>query len=503
MSQGNSYGQILRSSSIIGGASFINIAIGLVRTKLAAMLLGPAGVGLIGLYTNLVGTASTVAGLGFGTVGTRQIAEAAGTGDAQRVATARRALFWGTLGLAVLGAFVFWLLRGVLSTQVLAKPALAGDVGWLALAVALTVAAASQNALLRGLRRVGDIARVSVSSALVATFVGVGALLLWGRNGLLVYVLAAPLASFMMGHWFVSRLPKVEGDARSLGDMAGQWSVMARLGFAFMVAGLAGGVGALVVRSLVQRELGEPALGLFQAAWAISMQYIGFVLGAMGTDFYPRLTAVITDHAAVNKLVNEQTEVALLLAAPVILAMTGMAPWVIDLLYTREFAEAAVILRWQLLGDVLKIASWPLGFILLAAGAGRTFVVSEWSGTIVLVAATALLLPSMGIASTGASFLAMYGVYLALVYALARRRTGFRWQRSIAALALAVFVSAALVSVLSSRWPLTGAALGFIASTVSAVVAIRRLNARGALPKRVAEMLARISSRMPKRGPHE
>ena len=73
MSKDGSYRQILRSSSIIGGASVINIVVGLLRIKVAAVLFGPSGVGLIGLLTNLASTASAVAGLGFGNVGTRQI----------------------------------------------------------------------------------------------------------------------------------------------------------------------------------------------------------------------------------------------------------------------------------------------------------------------------------------------------------------------------------------------------------------------------------------------
>ena len=193
---GNSYRQILRSSSIIGGASVINIAVGLLRVKVAAVLLGPAGVGLIGLLTSLAGTGSAVAGLGVGIVGTRQIAEAAGRNDGAAMAAARRALFWGTLGLALAGAAVFWALRGVLAVRVLGDASLAGDVGWLALAVGFTVAAASQTALLNGLRQIGDLARVSVLSAMLSTLLGVGALMLWGRGGLMAFVVAGPLASF-------------------------------------------------------------------------------------------------------------------------------------------------------------------------------------------------------------------------------------------------------------------------------------------------------------------
>src|SRR5579872_5812373 len=115
MTQPNSYRTILRSSSIIGGASVVNIIVGLVRNKTAAVLLGPAGVGLIGLLYNLMQTAGAVAALGVGTVGTRQIAEAAAKGEEQDIARARRALFWGSLGLALTGALIFFLLRNMLA----------------------------------------------------------------------------------------------------------------------------------------------------------------------------------------------------------------------------------------------------------------------------------------------------------------------------------------------------------------------------------------------------
>ena len=475
MTESNSYRQILRSSSIIGGASAINIVIGLVRMKAVAVLLGPVGVGLIGLLTNLVALVSNIVGLGFGNVGTRQIAEAAGRGDPQRIATARRALFWGTLALAVAGALSVWLLREVLATHVLDDPGLAAHVGWLSLAVALTVASASQGALLTGLRRIGDIARVQIGSGVLATALGLLALWWWGLPGIVAFVIAAPLATFVLGHVFVARLPRVQGPRSNLREISAQWRVLARLGAAFMVAGLAGAAGQLVVRTLVQRDLGAEALGQFEAAWMISMTYVGFVLGAMGSDYYPRLTAIIHDRAAVNRLVNEQTEVALLLATPVLLATLALAPWVIRLLYTAEFADAAMVLRWQVLGDFLKIASWPLGFILLAAGAGRTFMLTEWLGMGSFVLFTWLGLPLIGIQATGVAFVGLYGGYLPLVYWLAVRRTGFRWQRTVIwHLLLACIAALALIAL--AEWSTTASALlGVLLAGVAGVFGLARL----------------------------
>ena len=461
MSKDGSYRQILRSSSIIGGASVINIAVGLLRIKVAAVLLGPAGVGLIGLLTNLAGTASAVAGLGIGNVGTRQIAEAVGRDDAAVMAAARRALFWGSLVLALLGTAAFWSLRAVLAVRVLGDASLAGEVGWLALVVGLTVAAASQTALLNGMRQISDLARISVLSALLSTLLGIGALMLWGRSGLVAFLIAAPLASFLLGHVYVARLPKVQAPPTPLPVLGRQWRVLARLGTAFMVAGLAATLGQLLVRTLVQRQLGADALGYFQAAATISMTYIGFVLTAMGTDYYPRLTAAIHDHAAVNRMVNEQTEVALLLAGPVFLAMMGLAPWTIELLYSQSFHPAAEVLRWQVLGDILKVASWPLGFMILASGAGRTFMLTETLAVSVFVVLTWFGLPSVGVVATGAAFVGMYVVYLPIVYWLAWRSSGFRWAGTAKWLLGFLILSAAALLV-TAEWSATASAVAGI-----------------------------------------
>lgn len=490
MSDG-SYRQILRSSSIIGGASVINILVGLVRIKVAAVLLGPAGIGLIGLLTSLAGTASAVAGLGFGTVGTRQIAEAAGRNDAAAMSAARRALFWGTFVLALLGAAMLWALQGVLAVRVLGNASLAGEVGWLALVVALTVAAASQSALLNGMRRIGDLARVSILSALLSTLLGVGALLLWGRDGLMAFVIAAPLASFLLGHVYVARLPKIETPRTPLPVLAGQWRTLAALGAAFMIAGLAVTLGQLLVRTLVQRQLGADALGYFQAASMISMTYIGFVLTAMSTDYYPRLTAAIHDHATVNRMVNEQTEVALLLAGPVFLGMIGLAPWVIELLYSQSFHPAADVLRWMVLGDILKVASWPLGFIILAAGNGRTFMLTESLAVGVFVLLTWVGLPLTGVVATGVAFLGMYAVLLPVVYWLARRKTGFKWTNRIITLLVAL-ISAAVSEVFLGVWSAQTALIaGVLYGVAFSIYSIRRLSLIDETRTRIASIFKR------------
>ena len=98
-----SYRRILISTSITGGASVINILIGIIRIKVVAVLLGPAGIGLIGIFQSLVSTAATFAGLGIATAASREIAQANGTEDSHALAVTRQALFMGTILFAVIG----------------------------------------------------------------------------------------------------------------------------------------------------------------------------------------------------------------------------------------------------------------------------------------------------------------------------------------------------------------------------------------------------------------
>jgi O-antigen/teichoic acid export membrane protein len=491
----SSYRTILRSSSIIGGAQVINIAVGILKMKAVAVLLGPAGVGLVGLYLSITQTASSVAAMGLGSVGTRQIAAAHAEGGEVAVGRTRRALFWGSMLLSLIGAALFWLASGWIARVILADESRTNDVAWLSVGVALTVAAGSQGALLTGLRRIGDVARINIGAGVVGSALGVLALWLWGAQGLIAMILIAPVVTFLLGHLYVTRLGPPAGPPIRLPEISREWQVMLTLGFAFMLSGLVTSLGHLAARSLVQRELGTEALGQFQAAWSIGMTYLGFVLGAMGTDYYPRLTVAIHDHATATRLVNEQTEVALLLCAPVLLAMLGLAPWLIELLYSAEFEPAVEILRWQLLGDVLKVVSWPLGFVILASGAGKTFVLTESLGMGVFVLGLMIGLPLIGLKAAGVAFLALYVAYLPIVWWLGGRGIGFRWTCAVKAQAIAVMAAAVAVDI-AARWSeVLGAILGVGLALGAVIWAAMRLQAMAEMGGQLSR-LARLGERV-------
>ena len=470
-----SYRQVLRSSSIIGGASVGNIAIGILRTKVLAVLLGPAGVGLMSLYTGLLSTATAFATMGVGTVGTRQIAQASGKEDVRALTIVRRAMFWGTMLMAMASAIVVYSLRIVLAEHVLGSRSDAGAVGWLSLGVALSVASASQGALLQGMRRIGHMAQLSLFGALLATVLGIAVLWIWGSAGLVAYVLVAPAVAFALGHFYVSRLPKSPPQQITSQQVLDQWKIMLRLGVAFVGAELVGSLVQLWIRVYLGKTLGRDALGQYQAAWMVSTQYITFVLGAMAADYYPRLSGLNHDREATARLVNEQSEIAILLSAPVLVAMMALAPWVIRVLYAPSFAPAAEIFRWQILGDVLKVASWPLGFVILAAGDGKAFFWSETASWIVFAGFAVAVTPLIGLRAAGIASLVCYAFYLPLVYWLARRRIDFRWSGPVLRGTLITFAVCAGVGLIAASTKF-GMPLGCLVAATFGLFAFGRVS---------------------------
>ena len=96
--EANSKTQILKSTAVFGSAQIIIVLVGIFRTKILAILLGPIGVGISGLYQSVLDLFKTASGLGLGYSGVRDIAEASATKNNNRISvvilTLRRWLFY-------------------------------------------------------------------------------------------------------------------------------------------------------------------------------------------------------------------------------------------------------------------------------------------------------------------------------------------------------------------------------------------------------------------------
>ncbi len=480
---------LIRSMLIIGSAQVVNILISITRMKLVALLLGPAGVGVLSIYTNLQGTAGAVAGLGLETSGVREIASVKGKEPA--LSRVRVVLFTGNLVQGLLAMGLIWLFRAQLSVWLFTDPTHATETGLVGIAVVLALLASSQTALLQGMRRIGDLGRVRVLGALGGAVAGLFAVWMVGESGLIWFVIVQPLASVLVALRFTLKLPRPTVKRLTLGQIWPIWRSMASLGFVFMLGGLATTGTLLLVRGMIARETGLEGVGLFSASWGITMQYVGFLLGAMAADYYPRLTEVINDRPAAHRLINDQVQLAMALGGPVLLLLIGLAPWVMTLLYSSEFSEAAGILQWQTVGNIFKLASWPLGFVFIAAAQSRMFFFTEILWNALFLGFVWAGLPFFGLKVTGWAFLLAYAMYLVILHFVVRAQHGFHWEPLSVKLIGAYTVLCLTLLAIATSAPLSGAIIGISTSALTGLLGLRIVLIKVGLGGRLAKTLAK------------
>ena len=488
MHKNHSYGQILKSSSIIGGAQGINYLIAMVRTKVVAVLLGPSGVGLVGLYVSATELVGTIAGLGISTSGVREVAEAHGTGKAEHIARTVKTLHRTCWVTGILG----WLLCAALSYPLSVYTFGSGEHAWAVALLGATILIASvsggQSALIQGTRRIGDLARMGIIGATTGTIIAVGLYAWLGQKGIVPVLIVTAAVNLGFSWWFARKIP-VATVSLSWTETFRNSQQLVRLGLAFMYGALLAAISGLVIRSLIVRQLGLDANGIYQAAGGISSIFAGFILNAMGTDYYPRLTAVAHDNLQVNRLVNEQIEIGILLALPGLLGTLAFAPWLMHLLYSAKFLPSAELLPWLAVGVFGQVITFPLGFIQRAKGRVGWIFVSQTHLNVLNLVLALLMIRVYGVVAAAWAFALTTYIHGLVVFVIARRLSNFAWTPHSGRLALS---GAGLISMGFAAQMLTKGlvefALGSLLTIAASLFSLRGISSRLGASHRVVQM---------------
>jgi O-antigen/teichoic acid export membrane protein len=496
----DSYGQILKSSALVGGAQMANIAIGIVRTKAMAMLLGPAGFGLFGLYGSIQNLTQSIAGMGINSSGVRQIAEAAGTGDQMRIGQTTAVLRRTSIVLGLLGAALLVMFSRQVSRLTFGNSDRAGAVSLLSIAVLFGLVSAGQGAVIQGMRRIADLAKMNVLAALFGIFTAIPLVYFFREKGV-VPSLVSVAAMTILTSWWYSRKIDIPPTSVTLSQVQEGAAALLKLGSAFMASGLMTMGAAYATRIILLRKVGFEATGLYQSAWTLGGLYVGFILQAMGADFYPRLTAQANDNAACNRLVNEQAQIGLLLAAPGVVATLTFASIVVALFYSSKFGAAVGVLRWVCLSVTLQVISWPMGFIIIAKGKSALFFGAELAWTIVAIGLAWACVESFGLNGAGIAFFGSYVFHCFLIYPIAHRLSNFRWS---SANGVGCLLCLSLIAVVFCGFyvlpPLLAIAIGTLALGVSVTYSLRtliKLIPLDRLPRQMRHLLCRFGAGRP------
>jgi len=489
----SSYSGILKSSSIIGGSKVLEYAIALLRTKIVAILLGPSGVGIASLFTSATSLVGSVSSLGIAAAGVRGIASAHGSADAMsvtRFVVILRRACWitGLLGWACTAIF-----SRQLSQWAFGSTEQAFSIALLGITLLFAAIAGGQASLLQGTRRIGDLAKMTISGSVLSSLVVIPLYVIWKQKGIVPGLILASSASLIVSWWFARRVPLKSDVVVTWSDTWFETRSLCVLGIAMVWGGLLASITDLTIRGWIVRELGVSGGGMYHAAWALSGMFAGFVLTAMGTDFYPRLSALQHKHLEMNQAINEQIEIGVLLAFPGIVATLFSGPFIILLAYSTEFAPSAELLSWLVLGTFCRVVSWPLGFAILAKSASKCFFFTQSLFCFVQLLLTYFLIQTYQLNGVGVAFFATFIPVGLANLVIVGRLTGFSWSRGVRRLVLICSASVAVVFALQRCIPAAwGILLGVPFSFCAVVFSSRELLNRLGSSHRIVELMRSI-----------
>ncbi len=419
------YRNILKSTSLIGSASMINILIGMVRTKFIAILLGPSGVGLIGMLTSITSMVSMFSGMGINTSGVRSIAEQYGKNNPvqmSQVIQSLRKTVWFT---GLLGTLLLIFASPILSFWTFHNYDYTISVAALGITILFSNIAVGQSCVIQGTRRITDLAKLQILGAFNSTVIAIPLYYIFGINGIVPSLILGSIATLVTSWYYARHVEIVPCNVSWKQTLAITYQLLT-FGLPIMLIGLMGTFFTYFFRTILLNRFDLQGIGIYTAAYAISGILVDFVLNAMTVDYYPRLISVANDHEKVKSEVDTQSEITLLLAVPALMITIIFAPLVIWLFYSSEFGIAVDILRWMVFGIFSRVVAWPLGFVTLAKGKGKIFFISEFIYQIFHLTAILLCTSVWGLIGTGIAFVFYYFFYtffMLLVYYLLTKNT--------------------------------------------------------------------------------
>ena len=244
----NSYKQIFKSTSIVGGSQVFNIVMGILKTKIIAILLGPSGVGIAGIFQTVIELVRNLTGFGINFSGVRSVAE--NNTDPQRVARTILVLRRWELGTGLLGMTIIIILCRFFSVYSFGNTTYTYGFAFVSVVLLMNAVSAGQLAILQGLRRIVEMAKASLLGSILGLIISLPVIWWFGIAGIVPSMILTALGSLIVS-WIFARKIITENVVLSLSQTYTEGVGMAKLGFFIVCNGFLSAASMYLLRSII------------------------------------------------------------------------------------------------------------------------------------------------------------------------------------------------------------------------------------------------------------
>lgn len=422
--QSHTTSRVLKALSVFGGVQVITIICSVVRNKLVALWLGPAGMGLLAVFNNTIDMLSGTTQLNLRQSAIRDLAADPG---ARIVAVVRRLAFiLGCLGTAVcllLSPLLSWWsfdsLDHILPFVILSPVML------------LSSMAQGEYAVMQGRDKLKALAKSTMYASLTASLLSVPLFYFLRFEGILPVILCFAVCNAAFAGLMRVRLPRVDMNLR---QALREGRSMLSLGAYLTVSSAVTLLASYLFITYLTHFYGEAATGLYNTGYTLVNSYVGMIFMAIAMEYYPRLSSARGRRHHSELIVSHEMSTALWVLIPVISIFICGARLIVNILYSSAFEAVIPYISMAVIGVGLRASSWCMAYAILARGDGGLYIITEASSAVAYLGLNIPLYHYFGLDGLGAAYILWYGIYAGVCYLIFRRRYGMRLVHGVGAL---------------------------------------------------------------------
>lgn len=375
----NSFHSIIKNTSIFGGVQIFLVLINILRGKCVALLLGPAGMGISSLFTSTANVISQMTSFGLNLAVVKEVSTSCENRSRYRILISLiKRLLCITSLIGALFCFLF-------STRLSNITFGTSEYSWQFILLGAFVFVTNINngcySVLQGLHQVKRLSYASLVGASAGLFIGVPLYYFYGTTAIVPAMILSALTMYCFYRYHLHRVHSINsvGDV-SIEKVPFHWSehkdVVKRLlvlGGLLMASDLISRACSYCINVYIRFNDDISTVGLYQAGYSITAQYVGTVFTALSLDYFPRLTKVMQYSRLMSAVVNRQCIVVSLVIAPLVCLLILSTPILIPLLLSSEFQQIVPFVRLMGLVMLTRGFLFPLGFIAFAGDRKRMF----------------------------------------------------------------------------------------------------------------------------------
>lgn len=426
MESSKSYTQIFKSTSLFGGVQVITIIVTIIRSKFIAILLGPTGIGISGLLTSTASLVTALTNFSIERSSVKNISAANSLNndnEVSKIVRVTRLLVWfsGFLGFA--STLIF---SSNLSLFAFGNEDYTFAFEWLSITLLFNQISSGQLAILRGLRKLKFLALSSLIGSVSGLLISVPLYYKFGIEGIVPAIIISSIVVLSVNSYFSYKITfKKVKISKTLLNKEGKEIVF--MGFILSLGSIIVMGVSYLIRIFISTTGSIEDVGFYNAGFAIVGSYFGVFFTSLTTDYYPRLANIANDQRKATKLMNEQSEMTILILAPILVCFLVFIKIIIVILYSTKFAPINSMIMWASLGMFFKAASYAIGVIFISKGDTKTLLFSELLSNVVLLFTSLLGYKYYGLEGIGIAYLTSFLFTYILNYIIVRIKYSFTY----------------------------------------------------------------------------